>query len=768
MMGREHSGGSRARRRSRRASIAFGVFVVVAVIVGTAVPAFASPPDAPPQPKLTPLNSALLVEFVTPFDGGSPILSYTADCTADPFSAGTERTQSGGTSPIIVGNLTNGTPYTCTVTATNADGTGGESPPSLDATPNTVPDPPLAPTVLPLNGSIIVSFETPFDGGQPILSYSATCTSSDGGAAGSTTGLTSPIAVGQLDNGKTYTCTVKATNADGDSLPSASSDATVPNTVPDTPAAPNASSTIDSNISVSFGAPFDGGSPITGYTVVCTSPDDDTQHIGTGTGSPITVTGVIPATTYTCTLTATNADGNSGTSPPSNDVVPGAAPGQPLAPTVVAGNATISVAFVPPSSNGSAITGYVADCVSSNGGIERIAGGVGVVTSPILVTALSNGRMYTCKVQATNLFGPSPLSPPSSPPVVPQTVPARPGAPKVAAGNTLLTVAWVAPNNGGFAINQYRVVCASSNGGVARALVTAPTILKVHVTAVTNNKSYTCTVAAHSSVGWSPASAPSLAVTPHSHGFRMFTGDGSVYVFGDAAWYGSARSASPVIAMMTTPDNHGYWVVAQNGAVWAFGDAKPYGSLAGHHLNRPIVGAAATRTGHGYWLVASDGGMFSFGDAHFHGSTGGMRLNRPIVGMTPTWTGGGYWLVASDGGMFSFGDAHFYGSVNGAWGNCNPARTLANCVVGMAASAGGHGYWIAAGNGTVKGFGNAGLSRPAIGGLSSPITGIAATDTGTGYWLCSATGFLQPMGNAPSIGWPPSTRLATYIRGCSR
>ena len=63
--------------------------------------------------------------------------------------------------------------------------------------------------------------------------------------------------------------------------------------------------------------------------------------------------------------------------------------------------------------------------------------------------------------------------------------------------------------------------------------------------------------------------------------------------------------------------------MAGDGGIFTFGDAAFYGSTGGFRLNKPIVGMAATPDGRGYWLVASDGGIFTFGDAAFYGSTGG-------------------------------------------------------------------------------------------------------------------------------------------------
>jgi len=73
-----------------------------------------------------------------------------------------------------------------------------------------------------------------------------------------------------------------------------------------------------------------------------------------------------------------------------------------------------------------------------------------------------------------------------------------------------------------------------------------------------------------------------------------------------------------------TPDpTTGYRMVAGDGGVFDFGNAQFYGSMGGKPLNQPVVASAATPTGNGYWEVASDGGIFSFGNAQFHGSMGG-------------------------------------------------------------------------------------------------------------------------------------------------
>ena len=201
-----------------------------------------------------------------------------------------------------------------------------------------------------------------------------------------------------------------------------------------------------------------------------------------------------------------------------------------------------------------------------------------------------------------------------------------------------------------------------------------------------------------------PAPAVALAATSDSLGYWMNGSDGSVAVFGDAGYFGSAGDltlADPVVGLAATPDSKGYWEVASDGGIFAYGDAGFHGSTGGLHLNRPIVGMASTASGNGYWLVASDGGIFSYGDARFYGSMGAHPLNAPIVGMSSISSGTGYRMVASDGGIFSFGTAGFYGSA----GNL----TLVRPVVGMAPKSDDSGYWMVASDGGIFSYGSAGF-----------------------------------------------------------
>ena len=373
----------------------------------------------------------------------------------------------------------------------------------------TAPDAPAQPAVTTAAGFVSVAFSAPADGGSAISGYTAACASDDGGLPGSNTGADTPISVGPLDAGNTYTCTVVATNAVGDGAPSAASDAIVVEAAaPDQPAQPVATADGDS-ISLALDAPNDNGSVITSYDAVCTSSDGGMQGTASSDSLPVVVSGLSLGNTYNCNVTATNAVGTSPASPDSDDTpVAAVAPDAPEQPAVLPGDGSITVSFSEPADGGSPITGYLVDCASSDGGTE---GSATDVASPITVTGLDNGNTYTCTVTATNDAGTGVASDSSEPTIA--------GVPTIAGG------ALVTPANGsayvtygdsaddaGDAITSFTATCTSSDGGDP-GTVSGETV-PVTVSGLTNGATYTCTLSATNGRGDGPESAESDAFSP--------------------------------------------------------------------------------------------------------------------------------------------------------------------------------------------------------------------------------------------------------------
>ncbi len=175
------------------------------------------------------------------------------------------------------------------------------------------------------SGNATVSWTAPSSGG-PVTTY--TVTPYIGTVAQTPTTVTgSPPAVSAtiagLTNNTTYTFTVQASNTSGPGPVSASSN---PVTIgqQSAPGAPtNVSASPASNeAQLSWTAPANGGSAITGYTITVTpsSGPSTTVPVNTASATSDVVTGLTDGTSYTFTVAAINAIGTGPASSASNAV----------------------------------------------------------------------------------------------------------------------------------------------------------------------------------------------------------------------------------------------------------------------------------------------------------------------------------------------------------------------------------------------------------------------------------------------------------------
>ncbi len=134
------------------------------------------------------------------------------------------------------------------------------------------------------------------------------------------------------------------------------------------------------------------------------------------------------------------------------------------------------------------------------------------VTSPNIITGLTNGTTYRFTVAAKNSRGTGPASAVAGPVVV--GTPLAPAAPTATAGVKQATLHWTAPAvNNGAAITGY--VVTPYLAGVAQTSVTYPTTATTRtLTGLQTGASYTFTVAATNSRGTGPSSSPSNPVKP--------------------------------------------------------------------------------------------------------------------------------------------------------------------------------------------------------------------------------------------------------------
>lgn len=202
-------------------------FTVVATnSVGQSVPSAPSSPvtpvttpSAPTITSLTPGNRQISVAFVSPTsDGGTTITNY--KYSTDDGISWIARVPPSLLSPLLITDLTNGTPYQIKLLAVNAVGDGSASV-TANATPATIPDAPTSLSATSGNAQVAISFTPGSNGGSAIINYEY---SIDNGVTftefNPATGAVSSVIITGLANETSHNIKLRAINGVGTGAPS--------------------------------------------------------------------------------------------------------------------------------------------------------------------------------------------------------------------------------------------------------------------------------------------------------------------------------------------------------------------------------------------------------------------------------------------------------------------------------------------------------------------------------------------------------------------
>jgi titin len=521
----------------RRSIIAMlGLGALLAGLVGVAPAALAATPTAPSAPtglSATPGNTTVALTWTAPTDnGGSVITGYNVyegtSVGGENYSTAVNGSTLIATTTYSVTGLTNATKYYFTVKAVNAIGSSAPSNEAWATPAATVPGPPRSVVATGANLSATVTWVAPTSpGGANITVYTVTAADSTvstrGGQSCIWTSGPLTCTVTGLTNGDSYTFSVTATNSLGMGVASIASNAVVPAVT--APSAPTGLVATPGNttVALSWTAPSNGGSAITGYNVYEASSSGGENYAApvNGTlisGTTTTVTSLTNGTTYYFTVKAVNAIGSSPASSEVFAIPAGTVPGAPTGVTAAPGLASATVAWTAPSNlGGSAVTRYTAVAVDAT---VPARGGQTCTwtTGPLscIVSGLTDGDSYSFTVTATNSVGTSPPSTASSAVVPALSAPLALTSLVATPGNHKVVLTWTAPSNGGAAIigyNLYEGATAGSenygspvNGGI---LITATSVT---VSNLTNGHTYYFTVEAVNAVGSAPASNEAWAI----------------------------------------------------------------------------------------------------------------------------------------------------------------------------------------------------------------------------------------------------------------
>ncbi|MDH6532624.1 hypothetical protein M2119_000861 [Aurantimicrobium minutum] len=496
-------------------------------------------PGAPSISSVDAGDGQVSVDFVEGTTGGSGLTNY--QYSTDSGATWQTRSPASISSPLVINGLTNGTSYDVKIRAVNSEG-AGTSTSSTPVIPIGAPQAPQITSLSQTDTSVTVSFNAPgSDGGSAITSYQH---SSDGGNTwiSPTPAVTSsPVTITGLMPGTQYQIAVRAVNAQGDGISSASQSVTTYTA----PGAPTVGAITPGNqsLSISFVSGTSGGTPYTNIEYSLDGGASWNTRSPTSTDSPLIVSGLTNGTSYDVALRTVNSVGHSVRSNivTAEPVAVPAAITFPQGTNVTPSSGTLTLTFAAPDNGGSPITGYQ---YSTDLGVtwrDRTDSGGTSTTLTISklsvdgATDLANGTAYRVQVRAVNSVGPGLASNDAS--GTPATVSAAPTIDSVTARDRSLELAFTLGSNGGAPITslEYCLLdCSTSSNWISVASVSSP----LRITGLFNGIAYTPSIRAVNAQGpgtsvtaasSTPASAPT-AVTISS----VTTGAGQAAVLFNA------------------------------------------------------------------------------------------------------------------------------------------------------------------------------------------------------------------------------------------
>jgi hypothetical protein len=444
------------------------------------------PLPAPTNLIVSPSDRALTIAFTPPtlLQGQDLITGYEYQLNSD----GTWRNALLINSSISISGLVNSTNYSVQIRAINVAGKGIASTAVTGTPVNTVPSTPTNLSVVAGFGQLVLNFTAGFNGGSPITGYEYTMNGGTTWSSFPTGQTTSPLVITGLSGGTSYSqIKIRAVNINGKSADSA--------TVSGAPllSAPSAPSNLkvtpgDGQLTLAFSPANSNGSPILRYEFSLNGGTSFSAFPVNYLTSPVIITGLTNRALYpSIRLRAVNSAGP-GAASASVSGTPSRAPTAPTISSVVAGNQSLTVSFVPGNDFGVNATNYQ---YSLDGGTSWIALSPADITSPITISGLTNGVTYSAlRIRVVNAIGVGDRSELfSGTPVAAPAVPAAPVIVSLLPGDKKVVIALSGSvSTGGSPLIRYEY---SLNGGSTWSSLALPEVENIlEITGLANGTNY--------------------------------------------------------------------------------------------------------------------------------------------------------------------------------------------------------------------------------------------------------------------------------------
>jgi hypothetical protein len=440
--------------------------------------------------------------------------------------------------------------------------------------------------------------------------------------------------------------------------------------VPAAPGKPTVSSVQDRTVVLSWTPPVDNGAPITGYTVSAVGGGYSKQC----TATTCTLDGLTNNVEYSFTVVATNAVGDSPTSPPSEAARPDARPDTPQPPTLDYGDRSLRVDWTTPPTPGSPVESFTLEI--SPAPPSGVAQKTKVTGNSLTWDGLENGVAYQVRVQAVNR-APEPSSWSAwSATEIPAAPPSAPGRPTTAmlepvGSQAQMKVSWTAPADNGDAVSGYELA-VMRGASTVKTLEPAAGATSQAVTVDTSTSDYTYRIRARNKAGWGAWSAVSAArrgvVAPGAPGTpTVKEGDRSLSVsFAPAAGNGATSGEIRYQYQLNSDGWAGGWT-GTSGTISGLTNGTAYtvrvravSTVDGTAYAGAPSSASSPKTPYGMPGTAGAGASAS-GTGITYSWSPPAANGRPVTGVKVKIDGGGWVLRAPSGslsGSYGYSETH--------------------------------------------------------------------------------------------------------------